>query len=249
MNVDTITGPRVKVRPVAIQQYYQEAIVWGYHSDSDKKTLPKDLQFGVSLIAAITLSGALIFSFSSKKTYAIADSPKKSSFDLSIIEELKKKVLSNANFRNLKIATPKPELIESLKPKEIKPPVQNTTKGGFDSVYIEAEKKYGVPWQILAGVHYVETRQSGDSNAESKAGALGPMQFMPATFDAYKQDGDNDGKISISDVHDAIFTAAKNLKANGADKGNIAEALYNYNHSHEYVEKVLNYARSLGYSK
>jgi len=123
-----------------------------------------------------------------------------------------------------------------------------TKHGGFDKVYVKAEKKYGVPRQILAAVHYVETGQSGDTTRASHAGAQGPMQFMPKTFAAYAQDGDGDGTKSINDVDDAIFTAAKHLAANGAASGNVSGALYRYNHSYRYVNRVLEVARSMGFS-
>lgn len=123
-----------------------------------------------------------------------------------------------------------------------------TTSGGFDSIYAEAEKIYGVPRQVIAAVHYVETGQRGDTTVASYAGAQGPMQFMPSTFRAYAQDGDGDGLALINDVHDAIYTAAKYLAANGAASGNVSGALYRYNHSYSYVEHVLSIARSFGYT-
>jgi len=122
-----------------------------------------------------------------------------------------------------------------------------TKKDNFDSIYAEAEKKYGVSRFLLEAVHFVETRQSDDTTRASSAGAQGPMQFMPNTFQHYAQDGDGDGQTLISDVHDAIFTAAKHLSANGATAGKVENALYRYNHSNEYVQKVLTIARSLGY--
>ncbi len=125
--------------------------------------------------------------------------------------------------------------------------VLGARKTNFDSIYLEAEKKYGVSRYLLEAVHYVETRQSDDTTRESSAGAQGPMQFMPSTFQAYAQDGDGDNQASISDVHDAIFTAAKNLSTNGVAGGNVEGALYNYNHSESYVNRVLDTARSLGF--
>ncbi len=122
-----------------------------------------------------------------------------------------------------------------------------TKKNNFDSIYAEAEKKYGVSRYLLEAVHFVETRQSDDTARASSAGAQGPMQFMPNTFQRYAQDGDGDGQTLISDVHDAIFSAAKLLSANGATAGKVENALYRYNHSDVYVQKVLTVARSLGY--
>lgn len=123
-----------------------------------------------------------------------------------------------------------------------------TKRGGYDSIYAEAEKKYGVSRYLIAAVHYVETGQSGDTTRTSYAGAQGPLQFMPNTFRAYAQDGDGDGQALINDAHDAIFSAAKYLAANGAAAGNVSNALYRYNHSYAYVNRVLSLARSFGFT-
>jgi membrane-bound lytic murein transglycosylase B len=125
---------------------------------------------------------------------------------------------------------------------------QVVVRGGFENVYARAEKKYGVPRQILAAVHYVETGQRGDTTVGSYAGAKGPMQFMQSTFNHYAQDGDGDGIASIYDVHDAIFSAANMLAQNGAAQGKIIPALYTYNHSYAYVEKVLTIAEKFGFA-
>ncbi|MEI6266859.1 MAG: lytic transglycosylase domain-containing protein [bacterium] len=124
-----------------------------------------------------------------------------------------------------------------------------TSTNKFFEIYSRAEVKFGVPKEILAAVHYIETRQSDDTTIVSSAGALGPMQFMPATFSAYAQDGDGDGVKSIFNVSDAIFSAANNLATNGASTGKMYQALYNYNHSDEYVKKVLDKAKVFGYKE
>ncbi len=126
---------------------------------------------------------------------------------------------------------------------------QVSSKGNFEDTYASAEKKYGVSRYLLKAVHYVETRQKGDTDIESYAGAQGPMQFMPETFAAYAQDGDDDGRRQITDVHDAIFTAAKHLAIHAKTNGGIKAALYNYNHSNAYVEQVLSVARGFGYTQ
>lgn len=63
----------------------------------------------------------------------------------------------------------------------------------------------------------------------SGAGAAGVMQFMPGTWQAYKADGDGDGKEDINNVADSIAAAAKYAKALGVDAntplGNIDKPL------------------------
>ena len=108
----------------------------------------------------------------------------------------------------------------------------------FQNVYKAAAAKYGIPWQLLQAVHYVETGCSDDTTKGSYAGARGPMQFMPGTFRAYADDGDNDGNCDIYDADDAIYAAANLLAASGAASGDIDGALLNYNHSWSYVNKV-----------
>lgn len=118
----------------------------------------------------------------------------------------------------------------------------------FVEQYVEAQNAYGVPWQIIAAVHYTETGQRGDTTITSYAGAQGPMQFMPSTFRAYAVDGDGNGSALINDVDDAIFSAANYMAANGAAKGQVVNALYRYNNDYGYVYHVLGIARSLGYT-
>lgn len=48
--------------------------------------------------------------------------------------------------------------------------------------YRNAEKEYGVDWYILASIHYHETAFSTHPTMISSVGAIGHMQFMPATW-------------------------------------------------------------------
>ena len=104
-------------------------------------------------------------------------------------------------------------------------------------LYRKAQRRYGVPWQILAAVNFVETGFNR-LRSNSTAGAQGPMQFIPATWRAYGRGG------NIHDPHDAILGAANYLRASGAPR-NPRRALYAYNHSSLYVGAVLDYARRI----
>jgi soluble lytic murein transglycosylase-like protein len=101
--------------------------------------------------------------------------------------------------------------------------------------YREAQRRFGVPWHVLAAVNFVETA-FGKVRSRSTAGAQGPMQFLPATWRAYGLGGD------VHDPHDAILGAANYLRASGAP-ADLRRALYAYNHSSLYVDAVLAYAR------
>lgn len=76
--------------------------------------------------------------------------------------------------------------------------------------------------------------------------AVGPMQFLPATFERWVTDADEDGVTNPHDIDDAVATAANYLC--GGHGGSITderEALLRYNRSDTYVLEVLAYANSL----
>ncbi|MEU4740978.1 lytic transglycosylase domain-containing protein [Actinosynnema sp. NPDC023658] len=75
--------------------------------------------------------------------------------------------------------------------------------------------------------------------------AVGPMQFIPSTWDGYAADGNEDGQRNPNNVYDATIGAGNYLCANGADVANPeqrARAVFRYNQSNEYVATVLYWA-------
>ena len=103
--------------------------------------------------------------------------------------------------------------------------------------YRQAQRRFDVPWNVLAAVNFVESKFGKLRNA-SAAGAQGPMQFMPATWRRYGLGG------NVHDPRDAIVGAANYLHASGAPR-DLRRALHHYNPSRSYVDAVLRYARRI----
>jgi hypothetical protein len=111
-------------------------------------------------------------------------------------------------------------------------------------IYQAAGIEYGVRWEVLAAINEVETDYGRNLNVSS-AGALGWMQFMPASWEAYGVDANKDGLKDPYNPVDAIFAAARYLKAAGAEK-DLRGAIWAYNHADWYVDMVLLRARLIG---
>ncbi|WP_100372940.1 lytic transglycosylase domain-containing protein [Bacillus sp. FJAT-45037] len=139
----------------------------------------------------------------------------------------------------------------------------------YVSIYQEAADEYDVPWELLASVHRVETIFSTMDPLESPVGAIGHFQFMPRTWvgwsypggdlgqideeiditdltlieehSGYGVDATGNGQADPFDMYDAAFSAARYLADHGASNGDYEKALFAYNHSNDYVEKVMNF--------
>jgi hypothetical protein len=133
------------------------------------------------------------------------------------------------------------ELRAVTKPQATLPPWRIVEPAPADELlgyYKAAEAGVGAPWRYLAAIHLVETRM-GRIRGDSTAGAQGPMQFIPSTWQQYGDGGD------INSNRDAILAAARLLVRNGAP-GDMANALFNYNRSQRYVKAVTAYAEQMG---
>ena len=121
-----------------------------------------------------------------------------------------------------------PHDVETGKPE----PLANLT--GY---YDEAHDRHGIHQHYLAAINFVESKFGRVKN-DSVAGAQGPMQFIPSTWQIYGNGG------NIQDPHDAILAAANLLRDNGAPD-DYQRALRAYNNSSLYVDAVQRYARQI----
>ena len=106
----------------------------------------------------------------------------------------------------------------------------------------------GLPWTVLAAIGEVET-DFGQGGEVSPAGALGPMQFEPATFAAYDHPVPADTAPnphgapeppSVWDLSESVYAAARYLCTNGgAAPVSLPGAIFAYNHAWWYVREVL----------
>ncbi|AXG77298.1 lytic transglycosylase domain-containing protein [Streptomyces paludis] len=74
--------------------------------------------------------------------------------------------------------------------------------------------------------------------------AVGPMQFIPATWQTWGQDGNGDGRKDPNNVYDAALAAAYYLCAGDRDLSidkYLHQAILGYNHSREYLHTVLSW--------
>jgi hypothetical protein len=111
-------------------------------------------------------------------------------------------------------------------------------------IYQAAGTACGVPWQLLAAINEVET-DYGRVLDVSSAGAEGWMQFLPSSWGTYGVDANGDGFKDPYNPADAIFAAARYLRAAGAAT-DLRGAVFSYNHSQAYVESVMLRAKLLG---
>jgi len=76
--------------------------------------------------------------------------------------------------------------------------------------------------------------------------ALGPMQFLTATFAAVGVDGNGDGVATPHNLVDAIHSAAEYLCDADGSLDSASDAIFKYNRSDVYVQSVLDYAQRYG---
>jgi hypothetical protein len=111
-------------------------------------------------------------------------------------------------------------------------------------IYQACGTEYGIPWEVLASINKIESG-FGTNMGPSSAGAIGWMQFLPSSWEAFGLDANGDGKKDPYNPVDAICSAAHYLKLGGGSS-DLYNAIYSYNHADWYVQEVLGYARAYG---
>lgn len=150
---------------------------------------------------------------------------------------------------------------------------QNEVPKEFKKLYKNIADKYDIDWQLLAGIHRVETAFSSNVQSSS-AGAIGHTQFMKCTWAGWGAggcagslgdsnipkkeytdpkvikkgggegvDGNGNGKADPMEISDALSATAKKLKKDGANEAP-EKAIHSYNHSSEYVSKVMGHYKA-----
>jgi Transglycosylase SLT domain len=115
-------------------------------------------------------------------------------------------------------------------------------------LYVQAARRYGLEWAVLAGIGRVECDHGRDpapscthEGVVNSAGAGGPAQFLDSTWRVYGVSAYGEGPPDRWNPADAIFSMANYLRACGAP-ADYRTAIYAYNHAWWYVEEVLRWA-------
>jgi Transglycosylase SLT domain/Peptidase family M23 len=111
-------------------------------------------------------------------------------------------------------------------------------------IYQACGTEYGIPWEVLASINKIESG-FGTNMGPSSAGAIGWMQFLPSSWEAFGLDANGDGRKDPYNPVDAICAAAHYLKLSGGS-ADLYGAIFAYNHADWYVQEVLAGARAYG---
>lgn len=108
----------------------------------------------------------------------------------------------------------------------------------------------GLPLDGREGVKLIRDTDDGALDGDEVFDrAVGPLQFIPTTWQEWAADADGDGVADPDDLDDAALAAGYYLCDSGGDlrePRQFWQALLTYNASHEYGQKVLNHADYYG---
>ncbi|MBK0870854.1 lytic transglycosylase domain-containing protein, partial [Saccharopolyspora sp. HNM0986] len=129
-------------------------------------------------------------------------------------------------------------------------------------------------WAMLAGIGKVESGHANDGDLAANGDLLneiygpaldgspnraairdgagwmraaGPMQFLPSTWDKWGADGNADGRADPQNMYDSALATGRYLCGAGRnlhDGVDLQQAILTYNHSADYVDLVLSWART-----
>ncbi|MEU6644792.1 lytic murein transglycosylase [Saccharomonospora sp. NPDC046836] len=104
----------------------------------------------------------------------------------------------------------------------------------------------GVPLDGSPGVRAIPDTDGGRLDGDAVYDrAVGPMQFIPSTWERWGSDGNGDGVAEPQQLDDAALSAARYLCANGRDMAGAEgwwAGVISYNNSVEYAQKVFGLA-------
>jgi membrane-bound lytic murein transglycosylase B len=110
---------------------------------------------------------------------------------------------------------------------------------------------YGLPLDGKGGRQLVRDTDQGTMDGDTTYDrAIGPLQFIPATWNAYKVDADNNGIADPNDIDDAALTAAVYLCQGGRDMSKADswwDAILSYNAVRPYAQRVFDAANDYGH--
>jgi hypothetical protein len=147
-------------------------------------------------------------------------------------------------FRAVRRITGQSAALTSLRPGQL--PLDHPSGHGRPSNYLQlfqaSAARYcpGMSWTVLAAIGQIESGD-GRNNGPSSAGALGPMQFLPSTWQEWGITAFGEtGAPDILNPLDAVPAAARLLCAAGAGSpSGLRGAIFAYNHATWYVNEVL----------
>ncbi|GAA2797513.1 lytic murein transglycosylase [Crossiella cryophila] len=127
--------------------------------------------------------------------------------------------------------------------------------GRFNGARLDASARptsdiRGIPLDGRPGVKAIRDTDGGRLDGDTVWDrAMGPLQFIPTTWQAWGADADTDGRTDPDDLDDAALSAARYLCASGGDLGTPEgwwRAVTTYNESRRYGQEVLDRADHYG---
>ncbi len=107
----------------------------------------------------------------------------------------------------------------------------------------------GLPLDGRPGIKLIPDTDGGELDGDTGFDrAVGPMQFIPTTWDRFGADADDDGIANPHDIDDAALAAGSYLCAGGrdlTDGDDWTAALFSYNRSAPYGQRVFDIATEL----